>query len=745
MTIENLDLIGYWRILICRRWSIYLAVTTVLLVALVGSFLTTPLYRGTATLQIDRLAPDILDGRDLARPDYGWSAIDHFYETQYTIIGSKPVARLAAERLELTSHPAFSDDGKGPGLLARLKALLPRKNRPQIEVDPLDSAVAQVLGGLEVAPIQRSFLVEVSWVHPDPVLAADVANAVAEAYIRFNMRTRFSSTDQAREFLVDQTGTLKREISAMEVRLREYAESKNIFTVDEANNLTLAALHDISEQRTAAQTNLARAEAAHRAVSEAAPESMPEVLNSTLIDRLRAEYAAYEAEHSEQSRTFKDDWPELQTLESKIDQARERLDIETARIVEQVRATAAADYLQARGEVHNLEELLHEHEHAAQLLKRDAVEYNNLQSEVLKKREILDALLRRQNEMALSTRLKQVDTTSSNVTIVQRAEPRGAPFRPNTRLNLAMGLIVGLMLGCSLAFILDYIDNTVGSPAELEQILAMPVLAVIPRHAGGSGTLSRRKRGAPQEGSIYLAAQRDLRSAASEAYRALRTSILLSNPGSPPRQIVITSACPGEGKTGTALNLAVVLAQLGRRVLLVDTDLRRPRLQRAFGLDGRRGVSTYLAGQEQDPSRLVQRSGVEGLDVMPSGPIPPNPSELLNSPIFSGMGARMIELGYDHVLFDTPPVLSVSDPVIVSSVADTGILVVRAHRTPKPSIRLAADRLMPTGGGSFGVVLNDFDAEQTGFKYSPYYYEYHDDETAEEPDAGLARPASGGA
>jgi capsular exopolysaccharide synthesis family protein len=732
MNIDKFDFLGYWRILVRRRWTIHLAVATAGMVALIGAFLTTPQYRATATVQIARYGPDILDHRDLSRADYSWSAFDHFYQTQYTILASRPVARLAAERLGLDSHPAFDTGQAAGGLVARVKRMIPRKQRAHAEVDALDAAAARVLGGLEVLPISRSFLVQVSWVNADPELAAEVANAVAESYIQFTLQSRFSTTDQAKDFLVDQTATLKREIAAIEERLQEYAEAKKILGVDESNNLTLQALAEISTQRTAADTALARALARHEAVRNATPESLPEVLQSGLIDRLRAEYAAYEAEYSEKSETFKDDWPGLQTLRSKLEQARERLEIETSRIVEQVRAAAAAEYDRARNEAQNLDLLVARHERAAQRLKRDAVEYNSLLSEVRKKREALDALLRRENEIALSTRLQDLDATSGNITIVERATPPAAPFYPDTAMAVGVGVLLGLLAGSALAFFLEYVDNTIGSAQELEGLLSIPVLAIIPRHGASAGAapLGRARRG--QAGGdaepIYLVPHRDSHAGVSEAYRALRTSILLTNPGRPPRQIVVTSAHPGEGKTATAVNLAIVLAQLDRRVLIVDADLRRPRLHYAFGIENRVGVSTFLSGQKDDASGLVRATRVPGLEALTSGPIPPNPSELLNSPIFARLGHELLERGYDHVVFDTPPVLSVSDPVIVSSVADTGILVVRAGSTPKQSVRAAADRLLVAASCPFGAVLNGFDAETHGYRYEAYYHEYAPEE-----------------
>ncbi len=710
----------HWWILVRRRWVIYLSVLALGLISLIGSFLTTPLYKATTTLQIERHQPDILNIREISRPEY---MSDHYYQTQYEIIRSAPVARLAVERLDLTSHKAFAAP-RTASLFSRLAALLPRKSRPRIERDPVDIVADRLRTRLEVLPITYSYLVDIAWAHQDPRFAAEVTNAVADAYIHFSLKSNFSMTDGAREFLVTQIETLKKEIEAIEERLQEYAEAKNIFSIDESNNLTLGALEDISEQRTVAETALARAEAAHSAVAGAAAESLPEVMESELIGRLRAEYASHEAQYSEKSRVFGNDWPGMQTLTSKLEQSRRRLELETTHIAEQVRAASAAEFARARSEVSHLDRLLKQHEQAAQRLKRDAVEYANLHSEVLKKRESLGALLSRQNEMALSTRLQELESTSSNIRIVERAQPPAVPYRPRTTLNLMVGLMLGLTLGFALAFTLDYVDNTITSPEELESLLSVPVLAVIPRHGTQDATRVRvRRKPAVAAESFDLITHEDGRAWASEAYRGLRTSILLSNPGRPPRRIVITSAVPQEGKTATTLNLGIVLAQLGRRVVLVDTDLRRPRLHLALRVSERVGTSTFLSGLEKDSSRLVVPTNVEHLFFIPSGPIPPNPSELLNSPVFARLGNELLEQGFDHILFDSPPVLSVSDPVIVSTVADTCIVVVRAGSTPRQSVLVAVERLKQAVGGPLGVVLNRFDAERQGSGYDRYEYD----------------------
>lgn len=740
----TVDLREYGSILFRRRWVVLLALLAVSLAALIGSFVTTPLYRATATLHIERKNPDILDFRDLGQSDHSWTAYDDFYRTQYRILGSPAVARRAAIRLDLTSHPDFEAGEPSTGLLSRLTSLIPRRESG-VEIDPLDVATARVLGGLEITPIRNSQLVEISWVSPVPELAAQVANAVTAAYVEFNIESQYSTTDQAEEFLVDQIGNLKREIEAIEARLQEYGEAKRIVSIDDSSNITLRALQETASRRTAAQTKLAEAEAALQASMDTPPDALPEAMRSDLIARLRQEYAAYEAEFSEKSRRFKDGWPGMQTLQSKLGQARERLDLEIELIAEQVRAAAKADYDESLAELNNFERLLKEQENAAQRLKRDAVEFANLQSEVQKKRETLSALMRRQTEMALSSRLKDLDTTSTNIRIVEPARVPAAPFRPRIKLNLMLGLVLGLGLGVAVAFLLDYVDNTINSPAELARVISLPLLAIVPRHGSpGPGSLRARRRGpiAPARPFDFVA-DRETHAEATEAYRELRTSILLSSPGRAPRRLMITSALPEEGKTATSINLAAVLAQLGRRVLVVDTDLRRPRLHKAFDVDNARGVSTFLSGLEDDVSTLVVSTGVEHLDLLPSGPIPPNPSELLNSTRFKELGDQLLARGYQHVIFDSPPALSVSDAVVTASVMDGSILVVRAGRSPRQSIRLAAEKLGQAGIVLLGAVLNDLDSEARGSSYYRYRYYGRYGQAGAEPQAGEGSRAGG--
>jgi len=735
---DDARLIDSWHAVLRRRWVVLAVAASVLLVALVSSFLATPLYKATATLQIERRNPEVLTFRDLSQVDYSWAAYTDYYQTQYKLIASEPVARRTVERLALAAHPLFAPPPTEPGLVARLRSILPRRAAPARVTDPLDGLAGRLLAGLEVAPVRNSHLVRVSWVSADADLAAAVANGVAASYIPLTMESQLTATGQAEEFLVDQVAALKRELAAHETSLQAYGEAKRILSIDESSNITLQALRDISERRTVAQTALAAASAHEQSVLGVEPAALPEVMNSALIQALRRERATVEAQLSEESRKYGADWPGVQTLRSKLDQTASRLDTETLLIAEQVRAAAHAAYERAQGEVRNLDRLLLEQQTAAQALRRDAVEFANLQSEVQKKRETLDALISRQNEMALATRLKDVEATSSNIRVVELAKPPTGPFRPNVRLNLALGLLFGALAGVGLALLLDHLDNTIGSVEELQRLTGLPVLAAIPRHGIALTPLARVRRRAPpvESGALDLITHRDARACVSEAYRDLRTAILLSNPGQPPRKIAVTSAMPEEGKTATATNLAVVLAQLGARVLLVDTDLRRPRLHKVFGVSNRRGMSTALSGLEDEPRQLIVTTDVAGLDLLPSGPVPPNPSELLNSPTFAALARSFLDAGYDHVVYDSPPVLSVADAVILASAVDTCVVVVRAQRTPRQPVRVAVEKVRQVGGVSFGLVLNDLDPERHGtarYGYGRAYGRYGEDVPGEEP------------
>ena len=358
-------LLDYWAVFRRRRWVLLFAVSTATTLALVGSILSTRLYRATATLQIERLNPDILSIKDLARVDYNWAAYADYYQTQYKILASEAVARGAVEALNLTAHPLFAPQQPAGSLLQKVRSLLPGgavRSRP---ADPALAAARAVLARLQVTPIRGSQLVQVSWVASDPELAAQVANALAEAYIEFNMGLQYESSGDASGFLEQQIADLKRGLNQLETTLQDYGESKNIVSIDDANNVTMRALADIAQRRTECQTALARAEATYKAVLASPEEVLAEAQNPGLINRLREDYARYEAEYSEKSRLFKADWPELQTLTSKMEQAKQRLEEGIRTTASHATLSAESEYRKAARELANLTGLVRDQERSS--------------------------------------------------------------------------------------------------------------------------------------------------------------------------------------------------------------------------------------------------------------------------------------------------------------------------------------------------------------------------------------------
>lgn len=349
---EQEHLLDYWRVVVRRRWVIYATVAIAGLTALIASFLATPLYQSTAVLQIERQSPDILSFRDLARTDYSFAAYENFYRTQYKIIASSTVAKDAVDRLGLSDDPGFTGALSEPGVVARAKgwvrSLIPSKGITT-PMTPEDVATAKILGGLQVIPVRDSNLVRIAYTADDPVLAADVANAVTNAYIRYSIQSQSSTSTEAGEFLFDQINQLRKEIAALEDDLRSYGEAKRIISIDDSNNITFRALQDISEARTRIQSKLAEAEARYEAVKNAPADGLPEVLESSLISRLRQEYAALETELAQKTARFKPGWPDLQNLESKLRQSKVRLELETEQLVEQVRSAAYTEYERLKG------------------------------------------------------------------------------------------------------------------------------------------------------------------------------------------------------------------------------------------------------------------------------------------------------------------------------------------------------------------------------------------------------------
>lgn len=734
---QEINLLDYWRVLVQRRAIVFACIGVVVALTVVSNFLAVPEYEAVTTLHISRQAPQVTTFQDVLSFDpMAWQ---DFYPTQFKIIQSRSVIRLAAERMDLANRPELLER-KGPPIgraIAAVRSWLPGA-APRVEGtgDPLDPAIDFITGGLDVQPVRNSQLVRISFTDRDPQLATEVANQVASAYQQFNIESKHATTAQASEFLTKEVVRIQAEIAAAESKLQEYSSKKEILSVGGLKDISEQALADLNAKLTEARGRLALAQARYRSVTGVSPDGLPEVLNSPLIARLKEEHARLEREHSRMAERFKEDWPALQEVTEALVQSKTRLRIESESIASQVRQGAKADFDRARAEVTSLQDQVDSQKAEVQRFNRDNIQFASLKSEIETKRKVLNDLVTRQSETQTSERLK--DTQTSNIRIVDLAETPQFPVRPRKLMNLLLALFLGTGLGIAAAFLADHLDSTVKDENDVRRFSGMPVLGHVPLHQ------PLRAVGAGDDGSnpldaVDAASHLDPKSIFAESFKNIRTSFLLASPERPPRTVVVTSFEPGDGKSTVCLNLAIVLAQMGRRILLIDADLRRPRLHRMLHLDNAQGLSSILSGNASIDG-CIQETEIPGLRAISSGPIPPNPSELLGSASLPAFVERVAREGsFDHVFFDSPPSLQVADGVILSSILDATIIVVRGGKTSRSSLTQGAERMRAGRGHMTGAVLN---AVSSGAGY--YYYHYGKYGHYRHGDEDAAAGASGG-
>jgi capsular exopolysaccharide synthesis family protein len=599
--------------------------------------------------------------------------------------------------------------------------------RPDENAEPpswdaqIASSARWISSRLRVEPVRNSHLVRIRVMDRSPVLARDVANAVCDAYTEFNWSEKSGTTEGASDFLAAQVERLREEVGEAERQLQEYSADKEILAIrDKTQDISSEALADLNARFVRARSDLALAGARFDSLEGVSPGALPEVLNSPLINELKREYADSERRYTQMSERFKADWPELRNLEQELRRSRERLEVESQIIASQVREAARADLERARAEVAALEAEVEIQKRTVRKVSRDAVEFEALKAEIETRRKFLNELVNRQSQTTVSQQMSE--PTASNVRIVDKAVVPKYPIRPRKFLNFLLAIMIGSGLGVAAAFLLDYLDNTVKSEADVEAVGGVRVLGHIPVHSPLKLMKSESADVPPDSRNPDLASFWEPRSVFAESFRTLRTSILLASPEHPPRSILITSCEPGDGKSLVAVNLAVVLTQLGRRVLLVDADLRRPRLHRVFGVENAVGLSSYLTGNAEF-DEIIHSTDVPSLDFLSSGPIPPTPAELLDSARLSMLLTRVLDEGrFDHVIFDSPPSVHVTDAVLLSAKMDATMLVVRWEKTSRGALASGTERFKNARAHLVGAVLNGVE-ERGSYSYTRYAYE----------------------
>lgn len=718
-----------------RHWRLIAACSITALALGVAHYLITPKeYLASATVQIERksAAPVLSDQNTW---DNYWNI--EFYPTQYELLRSRGLAERVVRNLDLTR------DRSAEGAARAATAAAKGPAAPASAADDaaaLGAAAQGLLGGLSVDPIRNTSLVRIGYRSKDPEYAARVANAFAEAYIDLGIEDRYTSAGKASSFLSSQIETLKSEIQAKENELQRFSRTSDIVGgVDPASNDVLKRLETLNNDYLGAKRVRIEKEARYHEVQTAPKESVADSLSGGVVSELRSNQLRMERDYDTKLKTYKPDWPAMVLLKSDIEKGQQHLKGLIEEMGARARRDALAEYQTALRQEQTLASEVGRSKGEAINQSSAAVEYTNLKVEIETRRQMFDELLKKQSETEVSARLQ--GTRDSNIRIIDSALRPGGPFRPSLRQDVSYGLMLGLLLGVGIAFLIEFLDRTIKSPEEIERRLKLPTLAVVPdisetgrvygygadsaskgaRAAGAGKATADRARGlVPDREQIELVPHDRPRSPISEVYRSLRTSLLLST-AEELKVIAVTSATAGEGKTATASNLGVVLAQLGRRVLIVDADLRKPRMHQVFRVSNRSGLVNQLTGVVE-PDAVFVETGVPNLWLIPSGPIPPNPSELLSSDRMrewlNAMRSR-----FDYVIIDTPPSLAVTDATIVGALSDGVVLTFRAGKVTREDAKDCAERLRMAELRILGVVLNRHRSEAARYGRKTRYYE----------------------
>jgi succinoglycan biosynthesis transport protein ExoP len=716
--VQEIHLAEYWNVLVKRRRLIGLCVALVLIVGAVISILSRPTYRATTTLDIEK---DKASPVDVASGPVSYGYDPEFLPTQTKLMKSREVAERVVQRLNLAQSPELSPATKG----------FSRKSPGGAGSDLIARTALKVQSDIEILPIRGTNLVELSYVASSPKLAADVANSIADAYIDWNLESKYQVVGQASQFLTTQIEQLKSEIDRKEQQLQAYGRSKDIVSVDPKANGTLQNLESLNKDYADAVADRVAKEARYHEVQTARPDTIADTLSNGLVSGLRNDQARLEREYAEKLNLFKPEWPAMQQLKAQIDKSHQHLDSVIQETVSKARDVARSDYLTALRREESLKAVLQGQKGEAMTLNTNAVEYTNLKTEVDTKRNMLDTLLKKNAETEVTSRLR--GERLSNIRVVDRALAPTLRFRPSYRQNGLLSLFLGAALGIGMAFLLEYLDRSLRTAEQVERVLRLPALGIIPAvgaEAGGYGygygyAMRARLGKKNAEGGkadkipIELLPHEQPRSTIAEAYRAFRTSLLLSRAGGL-KVIAVTSTLPSEGKTSTALNLAVVLGQLGKRVVLIDADLHKPRLHETLRLSNRVGLVSILA-ENIAPTEAIQKTSIPGVFVVTAGPNSPNPSGLLSSDAMK-MFLEFVSMNFDYVIIDTPPVSPVADALLLGNLTDGVVLTVKGGSTPREQIIRVRDKLLRSNVKILGVLINNLFEHVPGYgKYYKYY------------------------
>ena len=714
----DLSLREFWRVLERRKRTVGTTVAACLLLALVVSLVMTPKYESVSIIEVNKENSDIL-GLDALQTGVT-DSLDYTItlETQANVLRSDSLAFQVAEQLGLEKHEEFSLAGAWfEADRVRAEQSLPLEKAP-LRRRKISRAFEK---SLTVKTIPGTRMIEVHFLNPDPQLAADIVNTLVGDYLEQYFRTRYNATAQASQWLSKQLAELRSQAEEAQEKVVRYQKAKGILGTDEANNVVMAKLEELNKQLTAAEANRMLKQTGYQIAKSGNAELISTVGSSNLlgslagmnsnplalIQSLRSQQAELKVQYAQAASKYGSAYPKLIQMRNQLQELDRAIQAE----IDKVAARAENDFLAAKNAEDLLRAAFDRQKEEANKLNDSAVRYTIMKRDAESSRELYDGLLRKLKEAGVLAGLR-----SSNLVVVDPARSSAKPVRPSYPINLAVGFGVGLLGGIGLAFARESFDSTIRTTEQVEAVAGLPAVGIIP-DLGASHALRLRRGNAQRVGCNILDAPS---SQLAESYRALRTALLFSNGDVSPKVILVTSALPQEGKTTASLNSAIALAYQGAKVLLIDADLRRPELHACLGVPAEPGLGELLAADDVPSVVPFACAKAPNLFLLPAGYRRPSPAEALGSERMRDL-LNKFRKRFDFVVIDTPPVLAVTDAVVLSKSADGVLLVVRSAETTEQSLLRARDLLLRVNARIAGVLVN-----RANIHSSDYYNSYAD-------------------
>jgi len=748
---EGMHLRDMWRLLRKRKWLVISMTFVVTTIVAIQMYRTPSTYQAYTVVEVEKGTPTATKAGELIVQDSDLDAI----KTKMLTVKSQPVLEDVVRTLRLDRSPRFLKKDEAKPLGQTLNELVHRRAMQPVadleesdptqpadgaEQDPvrladqqdgpdrttLESYAAKLDNALTVDLIHDTRAIKISYTHTDPEMAATVTNQIAKSFMGVNFKTQTEKFTDTSDWLDRSTRELKTKVEKAEQALADYTREHHIFSTDGKETLTTEKLSRLHDQLTRAETDRLLKQSLYEELKAGHISQLPETYVDARLTNLRVKLADLQTQAGELSVKYGPRNPKVIEVNQEITITQQQIEEGMQALQEKLKG----EYDRALQDEKTLNAALEQSKMAAEKENQDAIQFSILRQEVDTAKSLYTDFLQKTNQANL-----QVAEQHSNMHVIQPALVPKKPVAPKRTVAVLIGFLLSLASGIGLVFFIEYLDNSVKSVEDVSRYIQLPALGIIPAISSGSGkgllgTGKANKRAlengassrtliqANRTGIMDRLANFENHSSAAEAYRALRTSVLLSAAGSPPKTLLVTSGQAGEGKTTTCVNTAMSLAQLGAEVLVIDADLRKPTVHKVFGADPSLGLSTYLS-RNVEIDRVIQRLQIPHMSILPCGPIPPNPAELISSEKMRDLLRQLCDR-YDHILIDSPPLVNVTDPVILSTMVNGVMLVVCWGKSSRDVARRVRSELSSVGAKILGVVLNNVDLRSEG--YSDYYY-----------------------